>query len=321
MDKKKGFTLIELLAVIVLLAILVIIAVPNVIKMLNNTKQKTFMVEVENIIKGAKNAYATNTLNGIDKTCYSLSELSDYVDKDFTGYSGSVLIDASNNTSRVWLANDKYIVAGSYSGNIEVVPLTSPVTATTTCEEMYIVSNSEGEQVTTTMSTLIDRIDELEAEVENNNSLSNIFLKSHSVGSIYTTVATDETTVEEMHTKYGGTWAVYGSGKVLVGLDANDTDFDSITDIGGEKTHTLTTPELPVISGTIIGGSGGVYGIFREVTGVFALALNPGTAPTFGGSYPNGAGGYAIIKMSFGNNTPHNNMPPYTVVYMYQRTA
>ena len=236
MNKKKGFTLIELLAVIVLLAILVIIAVPNVIKMLNNTNQKTFMVEAENVIKGAKNAYATNTLNGIDKTCYSLSELSDYIDKDFTGYSGSVQIDASHNTSRVWLANDKYIVAGSYSGNIEVVPLTSPITATDECEEMYVVANGEGEQVTTTMSALIDSIDDLEA---------NAFLASHPIGSIYVTVSSNETTIEQMHTLYGGTWAVYGEGKVLVGLDINDTDFDSTTDTGGEKNHTLITEEIP----------------------------------------------------------------------------
>ena len=211
MNKKKGFTLIELLAVIVLLAILVIIAVPNVIKMLNNTKQKTFMVEVENIIKGAKNAYATNTLNGIDKTCYSLSELSDYVDKDFTGYSGSVLIDASNNTSRVWLANDKYIVAGSYSGNIEVVPLTSPVTATTTCEEMYVVANGEGEQVTTTLSTLIDRIDGLEEQVNNPENLGTALEGRTTALETRTTDLVDRMTALETTESYSTTTMVNAS--------------------------------------------------------------------------------------------------------------
>ena len=42
-----------------------------------------------------------------------------------------------------------------------------------------------------------------------------------------------------------GTWAAFGAGKVLVGLDSGDADFDTVEETGGAKTHTLTTGELP----------------------------------------------------------------------------
>ena len=36
-----------------------------------------------------------------------------------------------------------------------------------------------------------------------------------------------------------GTWA-FGAGKVPVGIDSSDTDFDTAEETGGAKTHTLT---------------------------------------------------------------------------------
>ena len=142
MKNKKGFTLVELLAVIVILAVLVLLAVPSVIKMLDNTKKNAFIVEAENIIKAGKNAYASDMLNSeITDGCYALSDLSEYVDKNFEGYGGSVYIDSENNSDRVWLSDGKYIIAGSYSGNIEVVTLTNEVTAPDDCDEMFVVNN------------------------------------------------------------------------------------------------------------------------------------------------------------------------------------
>ena len=44
-----------------------------------------------------------------------------------------------------------------------------------------------------------------------------------------------------------GTWSSFGAGRVLIGLDSSDTDFDSAEETGGAKTdsHTLTIAELP----------------------------------------------------------------------------
>lgn len=42
-----------------------------------------------------------------------------------------------------------------------------------------------------------------------------------------------------------GTWVAFGAGRVLVGLDAAQTEFDVVEETGGAKTHTLTTAEMP----------------------------------------------------------------------------
>jgi hypothetical protein len=36
-----------------------------------------------------------------------------------------------------------------------------------------------------------------------------------------------------------GTWVAFGTGKMMVGYDASDTDFDALQETGGAKTHTL----------------------------------------------------------------------------------
>lgn len=43
----------------------------------------------------------------------------------------------------------------------------------------------------------------------------------------------------------GTTWELWGSGKVPVGVNPDDTDFNAAEKTGGEKTHVLTVDELP----------------------------------------------------------------------------
>src|SRR3990167_1441699 len=42
-----------------------------------------------------------------------------------------------------------------------------------------------------------------------------------------------------------GTWSAIGAGRVLVGQDTGDTDFDVLEETGGAKTVTLATAEIP----------------------------------------------------------------------------
>jgi microcystin-dependent protein len=61
------------------------------------------------------------------------------------------------------------------------------------------------------------------------------------VGCIYTSVvSTNPATVFGI-----GTWEAFGAGRVLVGLDSGQTEFDTAEETGGAKTHTLTSAEMP----------------------------------------------------------------------------
>ena len=97
-----------------------------------------------------------------------------------------------------------------------------------------------------------------------------------------------------------GTWERV-KGKVLIGLDENDTDFNTVGKTGGEKEHTLTLSESPVnqISTTITDGT--------HVDGFLMR-----------GGYNNDGQNYNIG----GSGQAHNNMPPYEVVgYMWIRRS
>jgi hypothetical protein len=105
-----------------------------------------------------------------------------------------------------------------------------------------------------------------------------------------------------------GTWSSFGAGRVLIGLDSGDSDFNSAEETGGSKTHTLTESQIPshrhqVGSNDSSAGFGGAAGNQEFVQNFGSGIGNPcNTSFTGGGS-------------------AHNNVQPYIVVYMWKRTA
>ena len=71
---KKGFTLIELLAVLIVLAIIAVIAVPIVLNVIKETKEKSYDVSVQNVMRAAKiydlESELTDTPIGMDQNIY-----------------------------------------------------------------------------------------------------------------------------------------------------------------------------------------------------------------------------------------------------------
>ena len=104
-----------------------------------------------------------------------------------------------------------------------------------------------------------------------------------------------------------GTWAAFGAGRVLVGIDSGDADFDAAEETGGSKTHTLTIDEMPIHDHDT--NSTGQY--FKS-DGATGAGSNAWTTQFTGGSKLTG---------SSGGGQAHNNLQPYIVVYMWKRTA
>lgn len=132
------------------------------------------------------------------------------------------------------------------------------------------------------------------------------------VGSIYISVNNVNPT------KYfGGTWVAFGTGRTLVGVDTNQTEFNSVEKTGGAKTHTLIIDEMPKHSFRIphvafyddCTWSGGGGGFTQTRTGM----AQEGHADSV-----NNSGWH---NMAIGSNSPHNNLQPYITVYFWKRTA
>lgn len=131
--------------------------------------------------------------------------------------------------------------------------------------------------------------------------LSISLLDAYPVGSVYISVLSTNPS-----TLFGGTWVPIGQGKVLVGIDSQDTDFDTLEETGGAKTHTLTTDEMPAHTHDLEYSDQTNMEIFgsseRTISEIDGTNLTRATTSTGGGN-------------------AHNNLQPYLVVSMWKRTV
>jgi hypothetical protein len=104
-----------------------------------------------------------------------------------------------------------------------------------------------------------------------------------------------------------GTWAAFAAGRVLVGLDSGQTEFDTVKETGGAKTHTLTVPEIPGHTHVITSQTATTGGATSYEHGTLDTSSAEAEATEVTGS--TGGGG------------AHNNLQPYIVVHMWERTA
>lgn len=121
-----------------------------------------------------------------------------------------------------------------------------------------------------------------------------------------------------------GTWAAFAAGRMLVGLNAIDADFDAAEETGGAKTHTLTATELPAHTHSVT-DPGHAHGLQRYPTatggssGFTADTSMSGTPAAI--TLPMASATTGITIGSTGSGGAVNHMPPYIVCYMWKRTA
>ena len=131
-----------------------------------------------------------------------------------------------------------------------------------------------------------------------------------------------------------GTWTAFAAGRVLVGLDSGDTDFDTSEETGGAKTHTLTSAEMPSHTHTqnahthTQDAHSHVLTQLRDATTGGAttnIALTADTSSTLGtkvtGSTTATNQNATATNQNTGGGGAHNNLQPYITVYMFKRTA
>lgn len=153
-----------------------------------------------------------------------------------------------------------------------------------------------------------------------------------------------------------GTWAAFGAGRVPVGFNASDTDFDTAEKIGGAKTHTLTAQEMPSHTHVqdahthvqnahnhtqdahthvqnsfapriINSGTAGTVGVQGASAASNANASNAATTATNQNATATNQAATAVnqnataTNQSTGGGAAHNNLQPYITVFMWKRTA
>lgn len=104
----------------------------------------------------------------------------------------------------------------------------------------------------------------------------------------------------------GTTWVAWGSGRVPVGVNTSDSNFNTVEKIGGESEHTLTVNQMPEHNhGNVFVASGN--GDITLTTDVFTTRYQQ-------------TKGFQWLRTK-GGSQPHNNLQPYITCYMWKRTA
>lgn len=142
-------------------------------------------------------------------------------------------------------------------------------------------------------------------------------LDAHPVGSYYFSDKADSPA-----TLFGGTWEALPAGYTLIAQGSGSDSFGSFTyEAGqkyGERKHQLTTDELPHISGSVWNIARQDSGRNINAEGVFSTPHSTegvGSGANVKDAQPDG------FKMAFGNDQPHNTLPPSIASYGWRRTA
>ena len=156
------------------------------------------------------------------------------------------------------------------------------------------------------------------------NDYTSIREKIYPVGSIYISVTDD--TVAKVQARYGGTWVSVSKGRTLVGVNPDESEFNTVEKTDGEKAHSLTISEMPAHRHTLIrqqwyyaddvnvASTGSIYS-WRSGTGTGGA-----TSASWKSNNTNMAQD-TYDMLTTGSGTAHNNLPPYITVYIYKRTA
>lgn len=153
-------------------------------------------------------------------------------------------------------------------------------------------------------------------------------LDAHPVGSYYW--SNDKTSPA---TLFGGTWEALPAGYTLIAQGSGSDDFGSFTYTAGQKygerKHQLTTDELPKIKGDaqfrLAGGNTNIVGDMKNdssKSGAFSFVMSGGSkwesSVRLGDAATRNTD---VLHLEFGNNVPHNNLPPSIACYGWRRKA
>lgn len=121
-----------------------------------------------------------------------------------------------------------------------------------------------------------------------------------------------------------GTWSAFAAGRMLVGLDSGQTEFDTVEETGGAKTVTLTAAQSGLPQHTHVQNAHGhtISGGSSDDTS--APFTGPDASTSTATALGGGIGTTVAVNQDAGPTDAaqaHPNLPPYVVVYMWKRTA
>jgi len=210
--------------------------------------------------------------------------------------------------------NDTAVQSAVGSGNpfIRLANITVPTSASTV--------------VNANIADVRERIRLTDDVINASNLSQNTNDKAYPVGSIYINATNNANPAVLLGI---GTWVAFGAGRIPVGFNSGDTDFNASEKTGGAKTHRhkgyadgdgLGNGDLRATIGAASGDAGSIN--YQAIS-----PENPNTGAGLGnGTYSvNGSGGsnrgFSHYTKVVGYTSTSSSLQPYITVYMWKRTA
>ena len=179
------------------------------------------------------------------------------------------------------------------------------------------------------------------ANITIKKTITSLALEAYPIGSVYTSIVNTNPS-----NFFGGVWTAFASGRTLVGVDTGQTEFDTVEETGGAKTHThtinghthsvttnnhthsvTTSNHTHTVSGNTSSSQGGgspfgagSLGPDGNHTHNVNLTSSSNGGQTITSS---SAGGETVTSASSGTLTSNSDttLQPYITVYFFKRTA
>lgn len=188
--------------------------------------------------------------------------------------------DGQSTFSSRWTQQRKYVHNGTLTiqhngSNVQTFSANQSTNATANIETIYSVDVSSTQPIDWTT----------------------ILNKFHPVGSIY--MSATLSTAAQVEAAIGGTWVAWGAGRVPVGVDTSQTEFETVEKTGGSK---YMQEHYHEAINYVQGYSGGSQSSFLTI---LSASSHSGNAK-------------AVMSAGAGDS---ENLQPYITCYMYKRTA
>lgn len=121
-------------------------------------------------------------------------------------------------------------------------------------------------------------------------------------------------------TYLGGTWVPWGTGRTPVGVDADQTEFNTVEKTGGEITHMLNGDEMPEHDHAISSDELQSLGLMWVNSNEMEVSSTQGQPHEYMWSEPEDTQ-ITCNTNTAGGGQPHNNLQPYITCYYWKRTA
>lgn len=146
------------------------------------------------------------------------------------------------------------------------------------------------------------------------------------IGSIYISINSTNPSIW-----FGGEWELFGNGRTLVGVDASQSEFNTVMKTGGSKTHNHTSASHSHGSGNLVSCyypknpySNACFQL-RDIDGGFSLSGYMGESRTWNNGGGSAGTGIAVIGTTSsatpGATGSSSTLQPYITVYMWRRIS